>query len=111
MKLAGILAGAHFAMSWSALGLLKISGFELFTVASLFGLGPEPKHTPWQVFLWNSYTILGLPLGLLSGGGNVPWVVCSILNSVLWGSCLALLVYALRYFIPGKQPEKPRQAF
>jgi hypothetical protein len=107
IKLAGILAGAHFAMTWAVYGLLKISGFELFTLASLFGLEPAPRHTVCQIVLWYGDTILNLPLAPLSGAGTVGSIGVSILNSVLWGICLVMVVYAVRRFIPGPWDLRP----
>ena len=102
IKLAGILAAAHFAMMGSLFGFLQISGFELFTLASMFGLEPAPRHTVWQLVLWYAFIIVNLPLAPLSGSGTVGWIGVSILNSALWGLCLGLLTHAFRHFMPGK---------
>ena len=107
IKLAGILAGAHFALTWSVYGLLNISGFELFSFASLFGFGPAPRHTVWQLILCYGVIILNQPLAPLSPSGTAGWIGVSILKSALWGLCLALVVYAVRHFMPGgKGPEQ-----
>ena len=101
IKLAGILAGAHFALTWSVYGLLNISGFELFSFASLFDSGRPPGILSGSLCSLRGQSILNQPLAPLSPSGTAGWIGVSILKSALWGLCLALVVYAVRHFMPG----------
>jgi hypothetical protein len=101
VKTIGVVAVVHLALYWGILGILKVSGFQLFTLGSLFGIAPPPRNSPVQEFLFGLAGCLTYPLALLPDITWIPdhWLsgaVAVLLNSTIWGVCLTLLFYAVR---------------
>ncbi len=101
LKTMGVVAAVHLALYWAILGILRASGFQLFTLGSLFGLAPDTRNSPVQEFLFGVAGLLTYPLALLPDLAWIPdhWLsvaVAFLLNSAVWGVCLTLLFYAVR---------------
>ena len=100
IKTIGIVAAVHLALYWCILGILRASGFQLFTLGSLFGFAPPPRNSPVQEFLFGVAGFLTYPLALLP---DLPWIpdhwlsvaVAFLLNSAIWGVCLTFLFFAV----------------
>jgi|KBSSwiStaDraftv2_1062776.scaffolds.fasta_scaffold913016_1 hypothetical protein len=101
LKTIGVVAAVHLALYWAILGILRASGFQLFTLGSLLGFAPHPRNSPVQEFLFGVAGFLTYPLALLP---DLPWipdhwiiaVMAFLLNSAVWGVCLTFLFYAVR---------------
>src|SRR5262245_48408563 len=101
LKAIGVIAALHLALYWAILGILKASGFQLFSFGSLLGLMPARHNSAVQEALFGVSVWLTYPLGLLPDFAWIPkhWLSVAmawLLNSVIWGVCLTLLLYAVR---------------
>ena len=97
-NIALIVAAINLLLVWAAYGLLVASGFELFTFWSLFGLAPAPTHSPWQMFLLHLFGLLSGPTRWIAEPkGMLTIVLLSVSNSIIWGLCLGLPIYAITH--------------
>src|SRR5262249_21381621 len=101
LKTIGVIAAVHLTLYWAILGILRASGFQLFTLGSMFGLTPPPRNSAVQEFLFGVAGCLTYPLAWLPDFAWIPdpWIsvaVAFLLNSALWGVSLTLLFYAVR---------------
>ncbi len=96
ITLVGVIAGIHFLVFWTILGILHFSGFQLF------GFFTTPHNPPILDFLFSLLGVLSFPLGLLPSTAQSPvWVgftmiVLLLLNSGIWGISLGSLFYAAK---------------
>ncbi len=90
------VAALHFSLWWACAGFLKVTGFELFTLPSLFGFGPPPKHTALQETVFILQGTISYPAALLPfwGEGVLEDVLVLATNSMAWGLCFALGIWA-----------------
>ncbi len=91
-----VVAAAHLLLFCVSVGILKASGFKLF---SLFG--PPPRNSPMQEFLFGFVGVLSYPMAWLADLLSLPnnWftIICGlVLNSVIWGVCAGLVIYGFR---------------
>jgi hypothetical protein len=101
LKTIGIVTAAHFALYWAIFGTLMASDFSPFTF-TFNTSAPPPHNSPAQEFLWNIFQFLTYPFAFLPDVTWIPdhWLglaVASLLNSAVWGACLALLFYVVRH--------------
>ena len=101
LKTVALVAAVHFALWWASIGTLQASGFTLFTLKSLLGLEPPPRHSAVQELSVYLLGILSLPASLLPEHVWFPdhWFVRTLalaLNSAVWGICFSLLFYGVR---------------
>ena len=101
LKTVAVVGGIHFALWWATIGILKASGFTLFTLPSLFGFASPPHHSALQELFVYVLGILALPASLLPEHVwfSDHWFVRTLtlaLNSTAWGICFTLLFYAVR---------------
>ena len=92
-----VVAAAHHLLFWVSVGVLKASGFTLF---SLFG--PPPHASPTQELFFGFVGVLSYPMvwlaDLLSLPDNWFTIVCGLLlNSVIWGICIGLVIYGFSH--------------
>jgi hypothetical protein len=91
-----VVAAAHLLVFWVSVGVLKASGFTLF---SLFG--PPPRSSPTQDFLFGFIGILSYPVAWLADALSLPdnwFTICGlVLNSAIWGVCIGLVIYGFRH--------------
>ena len=100
-KTIAVVGAVHLALYWGILGILRISGFQLFSFGSLLGFAPPPRHSPVQEFLFVFAGLLTYPLVLLP---DLPWIpdhwlsvfAGFIVNSAIWGVCFTYLFYAVK---------------
>ncbi len=91
-----VVAAAHFLLLWLSVGILKTSGFALFTL-----FGPPPRTSSAQEFLFGLVGVLTYPMAWLADLLSVPdnWftIICGlVVNSGIWGVCVGLLIYGFR---------------
>lgn len=91
-----LVAALHFCLWWGCAGLLKATGFKLFTLPSLFGFGPPPRHTTLQELTFVLQGIISYPAALLPfwGESTLSDVFILAANSMVWGLCVALGIWA-----------------
>ena len=90
------VAVLHFSLWWACAGFLKVTGFALFTLPSLFGLGAPPRHTALQEMAFILQGTLSYPAAFLPfwGEGVLGDVLVLAANSMAWGFCVALGIWA-----------------
>src|SRR5881394_3785652 len=95
LKTVAAVTATHLLLFWFAVGIVKASGFTLF---SLFG--PLPQYSPAQEFLFDVVGVLSLPMAWLAdllSVQNLFAMICALtFNSVIWGTCIGLLLYGFR---------------
>lgn len=98
LKLTTILAAsvAHLVLVWSAVGILKASGFVPFNL-----FGPPTYDSPWQTFLFIFVGVSSYPIAWIADSLSIPinWFTVtfgSIVNSVTWGLGIGMVVDAFR---------------
>jgi hypothetical protein len=100
VAIASFIASAHFLLWCGCAGFLKATGFSLFTLWSLFGLAPQPHHSFLQEVAFVVMGVLTYPLALLpsanSGDMSFLDILLLVANSLIWGICIAIPIYALR---------------
>lgn len=87
---------AHLVLVWSAVGILKASGFVPFNF-----FGPPTHDSPWQTFLFIFVGVSSYPIAWIADSLSIPinWFTVtfgSIVNSVIWGLGIAMIVHAFR---------------
>ena len=92
-----VISALHFSIWWACAGYLKLTGFELFTLPSLFGFGAPPRHTTLQEMVFILQGIMTYPVASLPfwGEGLVPDVFILAVNSLAWGLCVAFTIWAV----------------
>lgn len=93
-----VVGAAHFLIFWAAVGLLKASGFKLFTLESALGFSAAPPITAAQDFLFAVMGILTYPMAWISAWSPDRWpavFLAVLINSAAWGLVLGLLIYAI----------------
>jgi len=96
-KLIIVAASVHFLFVLALLGVLKATGFDLFT---LFGSSPPPTHL--QSLVFDLFGVLLYPMCLFELPESVPgnWFTIGLwvfaFNSVIWGACLGIVIHAVR---------------
>jgi len=89
------VAALHFCLWWACAAFLKVTGFEFFTLPSLFGFGPPPRHTTFQELAFILQGTISYPAALLPfwGEGMLADVLVLAANSMAWGLCVALGIW------------------
>jgi len=91
------VGSAHFLLTLALLGVLKATGFTLFT---LFGSSPPPTHLQSLVFdlfgvLLYPMCLVGMPKSVRENWFTIGlWIF--VFNSVIWGVCLGIVIHAVR---------------
>lgn len=98
LKFATILAtsAVHLVSVWSAVGVLKASGFVPFNF-----FGPPTHDSPWQTFLFIFVGVSSYPMAWIADSLSIPinWFTVtfgSVVNSVIWGVVIGLIIHAFR---------------
>jgi hypothetical protein len=98
-KIATVVAVTNLLCFWiSYAGLM--AQWSHISVLQFFGFLPAPPPSHFAVFVQWAFIVLGTPSCiLLDGVGSAYFmsamILCSILNSVVWGVCLALPIYGV----------------
>jgi hypothetical protein len=85
-------------------GLLKATGFRLFTSESLLGFAAEPRRSFLQDAAFGVMGFISYPVALFQrvwGDAPLLGTLLLITNSIIWGVFVALVSYAWRSRIPG----------
>ena len=98
-KIVGIVAVANLLCFWVSYGLL-IASWPHMTLSQFFGFMPASQPSHFAVFVQWAFIVLGTPSSILLDGISGAYLIlalilCSILNSVIWGICLALPIYGV----------------
>jgi hypothetical protein len=87
-------------------GLLKATGFRLFTSESLLGFAAGPRSSFLQDAAFGVMGFISYPVALLQRvWGDAPLLGAFLLisNSIIWGIFIALASYAWKRRIPGSE--------
>jgi hypothetical protein len=98
-KKASIVAVTNLLCFWISYGLLETQWSHV-SLLQFFGFVPAPQPSHFAVFVQWAFIILGAPSSILldgiSGANLMPaLIMCSVLNSIVWGVCLALSIYGV----------------
>ena len=87
-----LVSSVHFLLWWACGAFLKATGFQLFTLGSLFGLEPSPHHSSLQEVAFVLQGITSYPFALLPVWNDSPVldIVLLVGNSVAWGICICI---------------------
>jgi hypothetical protein len=99
LKIVGIVVVANLLCFWISYGLL-VASWQHVTLWQFFGLVSTPPPSHFANFVLWAFIVLGAPSSILLDGMSSVYLVpamilCSILNSIVWGVCLALPIYGV----------------
>jgi len=99
VKIVGIVAAANLLCFWISCGLL-IALWSRVTLWQFFGFVPAPMPSHFAVLVLWAFIVLGAPSSILLDGVSNAYfmptmILCSVLNSVVWGICLALPIFVV----------------
>jgi len=99
LKTAGGVAIAHLICFWLSYTLLD-ARWSHISPLQFFGIFPMPAPSHFEVFIQWVFIILGAPFSILLDGSSSAHlmpalILCSVLNSIVWGVILALPIYGI----------------
>ena len=99
LKIAGIVAVTHLMCFWTSYLLLRAQWSHI-SLFQFFGFVPTPPPSHFEAFVQWAFIVLGVPASILLDGVNSAYllpaiILVSILNSIVWGVCLALPIYGV----------------
>lgn len=97
--IASIVAVTNLLCFWISYALLEAQWSHV-SLLQLFGFAPAPSPSHLAVFVQWAFIVLGAPSSILLDGISSAYlmpalILCSVLNSVVWGVCLALPIYGV----------------
>jgi hypothetical protein len=103
-RVACLATGVHLVVWLGCLGSLKATGFQLFSLGSLFGFAAPPSHSFLQGLSFDLLGIISYPVAIFPVWGNsaVLDFFLYVSNSIVWGICAATAIYGYRAWLnPG----------
>ena len=99
LKIASILAITHLLCFWTSYALLKAQWSHI-SFFQFFGFVPTPPPSHFEVCVQWAFIVLDVPASILLDGINSAYllpamILVSVLNSIVWGVCLALPIYGV----------------
>jgi hypothetical protein len=99
IKIASIVAASNLLCFWLIYGLL-MAVIAHVTLWQFFGFAPASPSSHFFDFLLWMFVILSAPASILMDGVSSTYftfalILCSALNSIIWGICLACPIYGV----------------
>ncbi len=96
LKIASVVAVTNVLCFWISYALLEAQWSHI-SVFQFFGFVPTPPPSHFAVFVQWAFIALGAPCSILLDGVSSAYfmpalILCSVLNSIVWGVCLAFLI-------------------
>jgi hypothetical protein len=98
-KIMSVVAVTNLLCFWISYGVL-MAQWSHISALQLFGFLPAPPPSHFAMFVQWAFIVLGAPSSLLLDGVSSAFfmpalILCSVLNSIVWGVCLALPIYGV----------------
>jgi hypothetical protein len=98
-KIASIVAVTNLLCFWISYAFLE-AHWSHISPLQFFGILPTPAPSHFAVFVNWAFIVLGAPTSILLDGISSAYlmpalILCSVLNSIVWGVCLALPIYGV----------------
>jgi uncharacterized membrane protein YagU involved in acid resistance len=100
VKVFAVVAVSYLLCFWTCYVLL-VASWAHITLWQFLGFEPAPSTSHFAVFVRWAFIVLAVPSSILLDGISSAYlmpavILCSVLNSVVWGACLALPIYGVR---------------
>lgn len=101
MRVASLATAVHLLIWLGCFVFLKATGFQLFSVWSLFGFTAPAGHSFFQGLAFYLLGIISYPMAMLpvSGDSAVLSFFLAAGNSTVWGICAAAAICAYRAWL------------